>query len=134
MKKWLLDTNTLSDLLRSGDGPVAKRVVECRAEHILISAIVTAEMEFGIAKIGSGRIRRSLDELKRRHPVIGFEPPADRIYGELRAEMARAGRGMGPNDLFIAAHALALSATLVSDDRAFEGVPELKLENWLRAS
>jgi tRNA(fMet)-specific endonuclease VapC len=52
-------------------------------------------------------------------------------YGALRASLERAGTPIGNNDLWIAAHALGLGVTLVSNNtREFERVPNLKLENW----
>ena len=63
---------------------------------------------------------------KRRATVAG------RHYGEVRAALQRAGTPIGNNDLWIAAHALALSVPLVSNNlREFERVPGLKLENWV---
>jgi tRNA(fMet)-specific endonuclease VapC len=55
------------------------------------------------------------------------------IFDRVRAFLKGKGKPIGANDLFIAAHALALDATLVSDNvREFSRVPGLKLENWLR--
>jgi tRNA(fMet)-specific endonuclease VapC len=51
----------------------------------------------------------------------------------MRAELERLGRRIGANDLWIAAHALALGATLVTDDADLDRVEELRTENWLRA-
>ena len=64
--------------------------------------------------------------------VVALEPPVDAVYGELRASLERIGRPMGANDLFIAAHALALGATLVTaNEREFRRVERLFVENWL---
>ena len=61
-----------------------------------------------------------------------FAAPADRIYGELRADLGRKGRLIGPDDLLIAAHALTLGCTLVTDnEREFSRVKVLQVENWL---
>ena len=60
-------------------------------------------------------------------------PYADAVYGELRARLERAGQSIGAHDLLIAAHALALDHTVVSDnDREFLQVRDLRVENWLR--
>lgn len=53
-------------------------------------------------------------------------------YADLRTRLEQAGTPIGPNDALIAAHALALGATLVSGDAEFARVPGLKLENWLQ--
>jgi tRNA(fMet)-specific endonuclease VapC len=66
-------------------------------------------------------------------PVIPLQPPADRHYAQLRAELERVGKPIGANDMFIAAHALALGCTLVTDNvREFCRVKNLTVENWLR--
>ena len=57
--------------------------------------------------------------------------PVDKVYGLLRYRLEREGRPMDANDLLIAAHALTLDRTLVTDDRAFARVPGLRVENWL---
>lgn len=65
--------------------------------------------------------------------VLSLEPPADAHYGELRARLEQAGQPIGPNDLLIAAQALALGCTVVTDnEREFSRVNGLPLENWLR--
>ena len=65
--------------------------------------------------------------------VLAMAPEVARTYGKLRAELKRTGNELGPKDLFIAAHAIYLGATLVTDDdRAFSRVRGLKIENWLR--
>ena len=52
-------------------------------------------------------------------------------YGELRAHLERQGTPIGPLDQQIAAHALALGITLVTNNlREFDRVPGLRLENW----
>jgi tRNA(fMet)-specific endonuclease VapC len=65
--------------------------------------------------------------------VLAFEAPADVIYGELRARLERDGRPIGANDLLIAAQALALGHTVVTDNEGeFSRVGDLPVENWLR--
>jgi tRNA(fMet)-specific endonuclease VapC len=59
--------------------------------------------------------------------------PVEVIYGEARARLERAGHSIGANDLLIAAHALALGHTIVTDnEHEFSRVPDLRIENWLR--
>ena len=64
--------------------------------------------------------------------VEPFDLPSDREYGQLRLQLEPIGQPIGPNDLLIAAHALALGATVVTNNqREFESVPGLRVENWL---
>jgi tRNA(fMet)-specific endonuclease VapC len=64
--------------------------------------------------------------------VLPLEGPADVVYGGVRARIEREGRLMGANDLLIAAHAISVGFTLVTDDRDFDRIPDLSVENWLR--
>ena len=61
-----------------------------------------------------------------------LEPPADYVYGELRALLERSGQPIGGNDMLIAAQALALGHTIVTDESEFARVKGLPRENWLR--
>ena len=62
---------------------------------------------------------------------MALEPPADRVYANLRAALSRAGTPIGPNDMFIAAHALAEGDVLVTAVGEFSRVTGLALKNWL---
>jgi tRNA(fMet)-specific endonuclease VapC len=130
---FLLDTNAVSDLLRRPAGPVAERVRLVGEDNICMSIVVSAELEYGAGKKADRTLERRIEEIRRRIPVMAFEQPADLHYGIIRARLEAKGRQIGANDLFIAAHALALGATLVTDNiREFSRVPDLPIENWLR--
>jgi tRNA(fMet)-specific endonuclease VapC len=65
--------------------------------------------------------------------VLAFETPADETYAVIRAHLEGAGQTIGANDYLIAAQALTLGLTLVTDnEREFSRVPGLRIENWLR--
>jgi tRNA(fMet)-specific endonuclease VapC len=132
--RFLLDTNVVSDLVRNPRGQTAARVSEVGAESVCTSIIVAAEMQYGAAKKGSDRLSRQLAKVLGKLEVLPLEPPADAIYGQLRARLERQGKLIGPNDLLIASQALALGCTLVTDNqREFARITQLRLENWLRA-
>ena len=128
----MLDTNMVSDLLKSPAGVVARRIGEADAA-ISISVIVAAELRYGAAKKGSPRLSASVDGLLAVIDIEPMSPQTDAIYGRLRCELERAGGPLSANDLLIAAHAVSLDRTLVSHDGAFGRVPGLKLEDWLGA-
>ncbi len=131
--RYLLDTNTLSALVSNPEGIVYRRMQQAGAENLCTSIMVAAELRFGIALRGSAQLTAAVEGILRRLDVVPFESPADRIYGALRAELRRRGTPIGGNDLFIAAHALALDCRLVTDNaREFERVDGLQVENWLR--
>lgn len=128
----LLDTNILSDLVRSPQGRVATHIADTGEDHVATSIIVAAEIRYGAAKKGSARLSAQLEAVLASLPVVAFEPPADEYFGILRAELEHAGTPIGAYDMLIAAHALALDATLVSNnEREFRRVAGLRVVNWL---
>ncbi len=132
MRAYLLDTNTLSSLIRHPRSPALDRLRRVGESGVYTSVIVAAELRLGAAKAKSGRLAREVEERLSRLPVAPFEPPADRIYGDLRADLERRGTPIGANDLWIAAQALHDGSVLVTDNtREFGRVPGLTVENWL---
>jgi tRNA(fMet)-specific endonuclease VapC len=131
---FLIDTNVLSALVRDPHGAVATRIAEVGETNICTSIIVAAELRYGAAKRGSARLAQQLDLILAAMDIVPFESPMDRVYADVRNALEQRGRPIGGNDLTIAAQALALDATLVTDNlKEFEQVTGLKLENWMRA-
>ena len=92
-----------------------------------------AELRYGAAKKQSARFTTQLDVVLGALEVLPLEAPVDTTYGMLRARLERAGRPIGGNDLLIAAQALSLGYTIVTDNEAeFAKVKDLHRENWLR--
>ncbi len=83
-------------------------------------------------KIGAGLQRRkAVDSFFSTITIFSWDQAAAEAYGQLRARQEKRGKTVGPYDLQIAAHALALGAVLVSHDRAFRHVTGLAgLEDW----
>ncbi len=132
MPHFMLDTNILSEAIRNPKGPASDRM-RALADEICTSIIVAAELRFGVAKGGRRRLANRVEELLRTLEVVAFDAPSDVAYGEVRAQLERAGETIGPNDMLIAAHALSLGLVLVTDnEREFTRVRGLTLENWLR--
>jgi tRNA(fMet)-specific endonuclease VapC len=129
--RYMLDTTTVSALVREPHGSVMLRCLGAGIDRVCTSIIVAAEQHYGGAKVKGRRFATRLDETFGMIPVLSWTHPAERIYGELRADLERRGKIIGANDMLIAAHALALDLTLVSDDTDFVRVRGLKTENWL---
>jgi tRNA(fMet)-specific endonuclease VapC len=130
---YLLDTNVLSDLIRNPKGRVAQHIRDAGETQICTSIIVAAELRYGAEKKGSLRLTNQLETVLGALEILPFEAPADVAYGRLRAGLERAGRPIGGNDLLIAAQAVALDHTIVTDnEREFSRINELSCENWLR--
>ena len=131
--QYLLDTNILSDLVRHPQGVVFQRIATVGEDSVCTSIIVACELRFGAVKSGSSHLVQQLEQILAVLPVLSLDPPVDRHYGAIRTHLEQLGTPIGPNDLLIAAHALALDLTLVTaNTREFERVPALSLDNWLR--
>lgn len=132
MTLYLLDTNAVSSLADDPSGTIARHIARVGSENVVTSVIVNGEIEFGLELKGSERLRAQMERVLSVLPVLPFEQPADRHYGVIRADLKRQGRPIGPNDMLIAAHALALDATLVTANVGeFSRVGDLRIENWL---
>jgi tRNA(fMet)-specific endonuclease VapC len=131
--RYLLDTNIVSDLVRHPRGRVASHVVRVDTANLCISIIVAAELRFGAVKRGSAQLAARIDAILRTLTVVPLESPTDQIFAEMRTGLERAGTTIGALDMLIAAHALTLDCTIVTDnEREFARVAGLRMENWLR--
>ena len=129
---YLLDTNILSDLVRHPAGKIAKQIKAVGEEQICTSFVVAAELRYGAYKKGSARLTNQLEIVLSGLDILPLEQPADTRYAKLRTTLEQAGTPIGPNDMLIAAHALALDVTLVTANvREFSRVSGLRLKNWL---
>ena len=127
----MLDTNVLSALVRRPDGDLAARVAALPSGSFAVSVVVAGELRYGAQRRGSDRLTRQVEAVLSAVDVLPLAEPADRNYGEIRNALERIGQSIGPNDLFVAAHARALSATLVTNNvREFRRVPGLTVEDW----
>lgn len=99
-----------------------------------ISAITLAEMEYGIRKSGNPiKNREALHQFLVPLDILDFDYNATLEYGKVRADLERAGTPIGPLDTLIAAHALSLNVTLVTNnEKEFHRVAGLKTENWAK--
>lgn len=130
--RYLLDTNIVIAALK-GHPALRERLERVPMDSLLLSAIVLGELEFGAEKSAyAERHRQRLAELVSRLPLIGVDAVAAVQYGRLRADLERQGTPIGANDLWIAAQAASVEATLVTDnEREFRRVAGLRVENWL---
>ena len=131
--RYLLDTNIVSDLIRQPQGRVMQRIREVGESRVCTSIVVASELRYGAAKKGSARLTAQLEAVLGVLEVEPFEEPADAAYGRIRAHLEGLGTPIGGNDMLIAAHAVALGCTMVTDNQdEFRRVPDLPCENWLR--
>lgn len=131
---FLLDTNICIYIINRRPARVFEHFAGLVYGQVGISSITGAELCFGVAKSGSARNQSALDKFLAPLEVAPFDDAAMRRYGKLRAHLEARGTPIGALDLLIAAHALALGSVLVTNNqKVFQRVPGLKLENWAKA-
>lgn len=129
--RYLLDTNIVSDLVRHPQGDVANRIREVGEAAVCTSIVVAAELRFGAAKKDSPRLTKRVNDILEALEVLPFDSPADHAYAHLRWRLEQLGTLIGPNDMLIAAHALASECVLVTANMdEFSRVDGLRVENW----
>jgi len=130
--RYLLDTNILVYLAHRRPERVAARFARLRPGEVAMSCITYGELRYGAEK--SARREAALATLGRlaeRIAVLPLDSAASAQYGRIRKEVEAAGKPLGNNDLWIAAHSLAARLTLVTNnEREFARVAGLKTENW----
>jgi tRNA(fMet)-specific endonuclease VapC len=132
MLQYMLDTNICIYVMKQRPEKLRERF-DRFAEQLCISSITLGELYHGVEK--SARRAENLHGLETfvaRLEVLPFSPKAAAHYGQMRAELERAGRPIGPYDLLIAAHARAEGLTIVTNNtREFRRAPGLRVENWV---
>ena len=130
--RYLLDTNIVIAAMK-GHAALVGRLESTPLANLILSPVVLGELEFGAEKSAhSERNRARLADLAERLPLAAVDAETSRCYARIRAELEQHGTPIGANDTWIAAHAMALDATLVTDNiREFSRVRGLAVENWL---
>ena len=132
--KYLLDTNICIYLIKRKPPRVQRELLACSVGDVAVSSITVAELEFGVQK--SAAPSRNMDALMQflmPLAIVDFDFAAAACYGKVRAALEKRGKPIGPLDTLIAAHALSLDLTLVTNNtREFRRVSGLKVANWAR--
>jgi tRNA(fMet)-specific endonuclease VapC len=128
--KYLLDTDSVSYALR-GEGDVGLRIRACKPSDLRLSAITLAELRYGADRKGSRKLHGLIDTFAAAIEVMPFDENAAAEFGRIGSLLAERGTPIGEFDVLIAAHAVALRCTLVTNNvRHFSKVPGLAVENW----
>jgi len=128
----MLDTNTVSYIIK-GDYPAIKNhLVSVPMSSICISAITEAELLLGVAKKPQAKhLPVVVKEFLLRVEILPWSSEVAKVYAKLRAACEKKGKVLSSMDMLIAAHAKAENAVLVTSDRAFYHIEEhLELEDW----
>lgn len=129
---YMLDTDICIYIIKKKPAGVLAYFQKLQPGELSLSAITFAELMNGAKK--SQRVEQNmakLNELAELLEVKPFDQKAAIAYGDVRSALEKKGCTIGSNDLLIAAHALSLDDTLVSNnDKEFKRVAGLKTENW----
>lgn len=130
---YMLDTNICIYVLKNHSDTLRDKFKAC--PNLAISAIVYAELCYGIENGESPKKqerRRQLDLFTQPLQIEPWDINAAEHYGSIRTHLKKQGTPIGNNDLLIAAHARSENAILVTNnEREFERVPDLSIENWI---
>jgi tRNA(fMet)-specific endonuclease VapC len=131
MLTYILDTNICIYVMRTYP-PGLREKFNALAEQLCISAITLGELRYGCGKVGPPR--RDLTAIQHfvaRLQVLPFVDKATAHYGQLRAELERAGTPCGPHDMQIGGHARSEGLIVVTNNtREFARMPGVRVENW----
>ena len=128
---YLLDTNVIGEVARNPQGTVANRVSALPSGDFGINPVVACEVEYGLTKRGSAKLRQQIEAILEAIPVLELPPDIAVHYGRIRVELEKQGTPIGPNDLLIAAHGFASELTVVTgNEKEFRRVQGLSVENW----
>lgn len=131
---FLLDTNTASFIIRGSNPALLQRLRSHAVTLVAISSVTEAELLYGLAKKPEAlALAVAVKAFLKHVQALPWDSQAAARYGALRAQLEAAGKPLGNMDTLIAAHALAVGATLVTHDKAFAQVHGLAIEDWIDA-
>ena len=131
---YLLDTDICSYILKQRTPSLVRRFRQVGASRIAVSVVTYAELRYGLARHTaiSAEKMDAFQFFMEEIQAMPWDIMAANHYATLRASLESAGTPLDAMDIMIAAHALALNATLVSNNtRHFKRIAHLKLENWM---
>ncbi len=128
----LLDTNICIYIINVRPPQVLAKFREHPPGTVAMSTVTACELAFGVAKSQSERNHRALQMFMAPLEILPFDESVVWQYAQIRSDLERQGQPIGALDMMIAAHALALSAILVTNNtKEFSRVANLKIETWV---
>ena len=130
--RYMLDTNICIYAIKHKPEQVFKHLQKHNPKDICISSVTYAELMHGVEKSKAKEINRvALALLLANIEIMNFDSLAAESYGKIRADLEKEGIPIGPLDIMIAAHAKALTYTVVTNNtKEFKRIKGLRLENW----
>lgn len=132
MQRYMLNTNVVSHIMQGHDADLLARLVQVPVGQVVISSVTLAELEYGLHRKGHPeRLKNAMAQVLLRMDVLPWDETVAKCYGGFCSALETPGINLSDLDMMIAAHAVAVDATLVSRDKAFSKMPErLRLEVW----
>ena len=131
MAIYLLDTNTISLLLR-GNAGVVKHLQKQPMSEICLSAVTEGELLFGLARRPQAlALHQAVHAFLQRAQVLPWDSACAAVYGQERAKLQSKGLSLSALDMMIAAHAKAVGAVLVTNDQTLLKLAGLKTQDWV---
>ncbi|MGH9497829.1 MAG: type II toxin-antitoxin system VapC family toxin [Terriglobales bacterium] len=132
--RYLLDTNTVSYVIKGNFPRVRERLLKVQMADVGISVVTEAELRFGLARRPeASKLKIAVEEFLLRVEILPWGSNAAGHYADIRAALEDEGEPVGNLDLMIAAQALAAKAVLATHDRVFRKVKGLRLEDWTKS-
>jgi len=130
--KYLIDTNICIYIMNRRPAKVIRAFKRFEPGEIGLSTITVSELRYGVAKsIQRKRNRQRLNEFISPFEILPYDEAAAEAFGDIRVQLEKSGRPIGPFDMLTAAQALSRNLVLVTNNEAeFIRVESLKVENW----
>ncbi|MBI9082062.1 MAG: type II toxin-antitoxin system VapC family toxin [Desulfobacterales bacterium] len=130
--RYLIDTNICIYIMNQRPKAVIEKCRQCQPGDIGISTVTVSELRYGVAKSSRPEENAArLGAFLAPFIILAYDDAAAGVYGDVRFYLEKQGRPIGPLDMMIAAHAMSLNATLVTNnEKEFRRIKTLKVENW----
>jgi tRNA(fMet)-specific endonuclease VapC len=132
--QYMLDTNICIYIIKRKPQAVIERFLQTEISQIGISSITLSELLFGVSKSSKpDQNKIALAQFIAPLEIMPYDDQAAHRYGDLRAHLERQGKPIGSLDMLIAAHALSINSTIVTNnEKEFIRIPNLKIDNWVK--
>jgi tRNA(fMet)-specific endonuclease VapC len=131
--QFMLDTNMCIYIIKRKPSEVIERFKRTEISQIGISSITLSELLYGVSNSARPEQNQmALAQFVAPLEIVSYGDDAAQYYGDLRAYLERQGTLIGSLDMLIAAHALSLSCTLITNnEKEFRRIPNLMVDNWV---
>lgn len=128
---YLLDTNFCIEILNKKDSLAAKKLTQVNPRNIRLCSVVKAELFHGAYKSGREVNIKLVRAFCNMFESLSFDDRAAEAYGQVRTELEKQGKLIGPNDLLIASIVIANGVTLITHNISeFSRISNIKIEDW----